>query len=265
MGVLGAVLLSGLLLAALLVCWNESTCLNKTWLELAFATNHTESWWTDFRCDLKFSDALVGYLTFCLVIVGLFQAKWMGDTVDATLIAANAADESAKALPKLERAFLFILDCETEDISFVLNPSTLLTATSRFMASLSVINYGRTPANIRGMISSLDASAEIPPVLQLPTETAPLSPDFERRDIEVIVGADRDLSLRDIGQAICPELPTSQLRQDITLGRRHLYFHGVIQYLDIFMCLHEVRFCRRYNPKEHNFEPVGGLERNRYT
>jgi hypothetical protein len=36
-----------------------------------------EAWWKKFFCDLKVSDVAISYFTFCLVVVGVFQALYL--------------------------------------------------------------------------------------------------------------------------------------------------------------------------------------------
>ncbi len=58
---------------------------------------YQRAWWEGFFCDLKISDVAIGYFTYCLVVVGAFQAFWMWRT-------ANLAERS---MLDLERAHLF--------------------------------------------------------------------------------------------------------------------------------------------------------------
>lgn len=41
------------------------------------------NWTRTFWCDSKFSDFAVVYLTYCLAVIGVFQAYWLARTIDA--------------------------------------------------------------------------------------------------------------------------------------------------------------------------------------
>ncbi|MBC7469782.1 MAG: hypothetical protein H7322_10690 [Ramlibacter sp.] len=54
------------------------------------------AWWDHFRCDLKVGDAALVFFTYCLVVVGAFQAFFLRKSIIDTGIAARAAQAGVK-------------------------------------------------------------------------------------------------------------------------------------------------------------------------
>jgi hypothetical protein len=124
--------------------------------EKAEAVKHKYgSWLNDFFCEAKISDIAIGLFTYCLVLVGYFQAHWLQKTVDATLTAASAAKEAAEYIPRVERAYLFLHD-EIRDFHLALAPGQLSTVRIAFK------NHGKTPAIIIELQMALQIRAATP-------------------------------------------------------------------------------------------------------
>jgi hypothetical protein len=63
-------------------------------------------WWKKFFCEMKVGDIAIAYFTFCLVVVGGFQAYWMARTLKVSESAARAAEKSADAVVSQLRAYV---------------------------------------------------------------------------------------------------------------------------------------------------------------
>lgn len=53
-----------------------------------------EGWWNKFFCELKISDVAIVFFTYCLVVVGAFQAWYLLRTMRETAIAAKATKDA---------------------------------------------------------------------------------------------------------------------------------------------------------------------------
>lgn len=95
-------------------------------------------WWGKFLCDLKISDVAIVYLTFCLVIVGGFQAWFLYRTDTSTRMSAEAAKASADAVVAQLRAYIGMRVKEGIPPSFDARTGPYLV--------IEVRNTGQTPA-----------------------------------------------------------------------------------------------------------------------
>ena len=122
---------------------------------------------------------------------------------------------------------------------------------------LTIINYGRTPANFDEGAIFYEINTNIPDEFVPPEQITLASPHSELA--EIIIGPGRDY-----------RFPSQRIRhvvsvahcQGIFSGKFHLYCHGFITYHDIFGKPHTTKFCRRYDAGRDEWLPDGGRERN---
>jgi hypothetical protein len=98
------------------------------------------SWW-----NFSLTDALLAIFTFALVIVGLFQFCILRGTLKATKVAADAAKDSADALPAIERAYLFVKVTMEKPHDVNIGTDEEPGGNS---VNLVITNHGKTPALI---------------------------------------------------------------------------------------------------------------------
>jgi len=85
--------------------------------------------------EMKIGDVAIAYFTFCLVVVGAFQAYWMARTVDVSESAARAAEKSADAVVSQLRAYVHVTEAA---IHYLDQPLS--------QVHLVIKNSGQTPA-----------------------------------------------------------------------------------------------------------------------
>jgi hypothetical protein len=184
--------------------------------------------------------------------------------VGSTLLLWRANNRSAKiaerALTDLERAYVFIDEIKSNILSY-LSPNTVWNPDRSGPGfHFSIINYGRTSANVTITIISFEVLAEIPPEIIIPAfDVAAASADAH--DIEIIIGSDRPYTFP--GQA-CREPFTREHANRLRAGTATLYCHGAFTYLDVLKKLHPAKFCRRYDVRRDEWVPAGGRQRNSY-
>jgi hypothetical protein len=112
-------------------------------------SSEQQSWGSEFLCEIKVSDLVTIWLTWCLVIVGGMQAWWLYGTLAATAKAANTAE---RALIELERPFVIAeiskVIASRGNVAFYHNNQMRAPTLGFGHVTLAFANFGRTPASM---------------------------------------------------------------------------------------------------------------------
>lgn len=195
------------------------------------------------------STFIIALFTVVLVVVTDRQEKLTG-------IAANAAKDSADALPKLERAYLFI---QISDPMFDIGLQQILFSNRHIPTiNFSFINYGRTPAILKGI------SATIELVMKEDIDREFRYLDWEDIKGEQVVRTDKSAGSmsRDLTTPV-----TKEMVEEIRKANVWFRFYGVAMYEDVFGVPHETHFFWLYNglAKSLVLHEVAGKKYNRRT
>lgn len=220
----------------------------------------------DLKAQIAMADYGFGILvvTGAQLLIGLLTLAGLGWTIfetrrtaNASVLAANAARESAEALPKLERAYIFEnvrnrITTFTKPLQRVATDKGPITSTE-MAVEFSLTNHGKTPAVVRfvGYGSSLDA---------VPSD--PLYVLHHGMDTEVIIasGAQSDSY---VIQA--PFLIDKDQAQAILGGTSYLYYFALVVYDDVFGVEHETKFYWQLNGSMLMFAPLRWGDHNKRT
>ncbi len=176
-----------------------------------------------------------------VVLMALFAAILM-----TTRRATKASAAAARALPTLERAYVFL----SKDLAVTLPESLGPSAAVRLVFHASMTNHGRTPAVLRWVNLERHFLAE-PPL--------GVYEEHERHGAGIVIGAGDSHRLADSPLTI----PRSEWQRAET-GDGAIYFNGRIVYSDIFGAQHETCFCWRYDIQGRAFVVVESEALNRY-
>lgn len=159
---------------------------------------------------------------------------------------AVAATAAARALPILERAYVF----PSRDTSLTLPDNLGPSASVKMTFNVLFANHGRTPAVVRWVNIEHQYLGEFPEGIY---------EDHERHGVGVVIGAgeSRLFTCRDL------TLPRSEWQRAET-GDGGVYLHGRVVYRDVFSIQHETYFCWRYDIPGRTFSVVESEELNRY-
>lgn len=212
------------------------------------------------RCTGRFIDSHgVGITALASIIIAAFTGTlWVATSRQATLtkIAAEAAKQSADALPAIERCYVFLRVTNSNiQLKPIDTPATWSPNISSLWVRFTFINYGRTPAiiqeikvGIRRMDGDLPVDAWVEEDrLKLPLNVLGSGEFFEKGGFYVsdpaqITQADADL---------------------IFAGGLFVYFFGHVAYQDVFGNDRETQFCWRVS--RERFHEWGGREHNYRT
>ncbi len=178
--------------------------------------------------------------------IGLVLLLLFGGILLAMLRAAKASTSAARALPTLERAYVFLGKDMAVTLPEVLGPSAAVSIT--FHASFA--NHGRTPAVIRWINLNHHYLGELP---------SGVYEDHERHGVGIVIGAGDAHALADGKLTI----PRSEWKR-AEAGDGAIYLDGRIVYSDIFAAQHETYFCWRYDIARRAFVVVESEALNRY-
>jgi hypothetical protein len=174
------------------------------------------------------------------------------------------ADLAESSLHDLQRAYIHLHSMQPMQIAEILSNSRAGAYPIYPVVRISLKNFGKTPGNIRSAGILVDISDEIPPIA-----TEQNLPHYqtvqEAEVIEVIIGENEvypPMGATEPWDLRSTTSYTVDNIQQINKGISSIYCHGWIEYLDIFMKVHETVFCRKYIVRDRRFVPVGGLERN---
>jgi hypothetical protein len=160
--------------------------------------------------------------------------------------AAKGSIAAARALPTLERAYVFL----GKHISVTLQDTPGVSAAVDLKFQTSFTNHGRTPAVVRWINVDHHYLREAP---------SGEYEDHERHGVGIVIGAGDTLALGD-GQLMIPRSEWQKARA----GDGAIYLDGRIVYRDIFSAQHETYFCWRYDVASRAFVVVESEALNRY-
>lgn len=176
--------------------------------------------------------AVLAFIAVAQLYLFLRQLKLSEKAARDAETAANAAKASADALPKIERAYVFV-EVTISDLIESMHEI------GHFDITVRLANHGKTPALLT-LLRSYIVWSESPPEALVEHEKAgrPLPPGL-------VVGAEKTFEL------------TSQHGVDDEVNRQlhdivsRMYFVGVVEYEDIMRVKHRTGFCW------HTY-PIGG-------
>lgn len=160
--------------------------------------------------------------------------------------ATKASVSAARALPTLERAYVFL----GKQIALTPPDSVGPSAAIRLVFHASFTNHGRTPAVVRWINLDHHYLGEIP---------SGVYEDHERHGVGIVIGAGETHVLAESALTI----PRSEWDRART-GDGAIYLDGRIVYRDIFAAQHETYFCWRYDIPGRAFAVVESEALNRY-
>lgn len=190
-----------------------------------------EPWTRKFFCDAKFADVAIVYFTWCLIGVGVFQAYYLWNTVKAT-------SDAAAALPKIERAYLFV----ERVIGDMGGTSTFRRADGIQVSEQSVYaqvvfkNHGRTPGVLIDALAGvrLCRSFDELPLIEMRRLVAPGR----------VVGSGDECSASRLEYRVDAEGAKSIVGGSSDLM---LILFGRAEYLDVLGVKRKIEFCRVYD------------------
>jgi hypothetical protein len=177
-------------------------------------------WWKKFFCDAKITDVALTFFTYCLIIVGAFQARYLYHTVIATRMAAEH-------IPRVERAYIFLQVGQLRTVED--SPGNIIGE-----VMVGVTNEGKTPATIQGIYGQFAPNEPV---------GRPIYSGGRTIELDIAAPADRFFVL-----AMAP-FTTKEIREQ--------YFFGYVEYLDIFKNILKSRFCFKINPTDSKFSRAG--------
>ncbi len=181
-----------------------------------------------------------------MIGVGLVEAVLFGVILLITLRASRAAIGAARALPVLERAYVFLANGPSIDRPAELGASPAVRA--RF--NVGLINHGRTPAVVRWINLNQQYLAGLPEGIY---------EDHERHGAGIVLGAG-ETHLVHGRETMIPRTDWQRAAD----GDGGIYLHGRIVYGDIFGAQHETYFCWRYDVAAGAFAVVESEGLNRH-
>jgi hypothetical protein len=230
------------------------TCAADGW---RFVFPEIESFAHDHREIIELvSTGIVALFTIVLALVSRRQVDLTKKVAEETAIAATAARDSADALPKLERSYLFV---EIDPISAV-GVKSLVKRDGNLLIRYRYINHGKTPAIITGASATLANASDVPDEIDCFTLSSEIVvpggeiyPPIEkyiyaggRGAQQTVIDAYKYVAHLD------PKLSEDDL-VSIQDGNSSLWFYGRIIYDDIFTKAHETAFCWRFDPTQDQF------------
>jgi hypothetical protein len=180
------------------------------------------------------------------IVIGVVLLLLFGGILLTMRRAAKASVAAARALPALERAYVFLGKQIALTAPDMLGPSAAVGLT--FHASFT--NHGRTPAVVRWI--NLDRH-----YLSDPPSGA--YEDHERHGVGIVIGAGETHAMADSRLTI----PRSEW-QRAESGDGAIYLDGRIVYRDVFSVQHETYFCWRYDFPSRTFVVIESEALNRY-
>jgi hypothetical protein len=191
-------------------------------------------WGQEFICGLKISDLVTMWLTWCLVVVGGFQAWWLFETLKAT---DKTAEVTKSDLLVGQRAYVYV--------SF--QPSVQKNQDTGNVSGWGITpiwqNFGSTPT--RNMHNHISVKVFDGPI--------PLDWDFpDLWDKKNIKHNERTGTLLPVGphsiihgQSL--HISIDNVRESVAPGTKTIYVWGWAKYEDVFPLTpkHVTRFCNR--------------------
>jgi hypothetical protein len=185
------------------------------------------------------------WLTAVVAVATFLQAIFLFKSFRETRKAANAAKDSADALPMLERAYIFVNKVRSNTI-IMPTPDEYYYGASRIRLnknSFEVVieNYGKTPAIVKRIEAVANVfSGAIPHIVGIQYPNMP--------EITRIIASQKGHSFN-----FDFDIEDNQTLEKISSLERKLVCIGCIQYEDIFGNPHETGFCWWYEPDTEDF------------
>lgn len=223
---------------------------------------------------------VVAAFTAVLAVVSRRQARLTRDLAESGAIAAKAAQDSAAALPVLERSYLFVetkpnclLDLKVRLHILRTYSQEAVKPQESSAVDFHIVNHGKTPAIVKANTFTLQyrADTDSPAFVQAEPISAgaivirggATYPEPE------VIPADPQAPRLDPGEVVAFKLAarlaqplTSEEVEQMGRGLFVLLFVGRVIYDDVFGREHETRVCWRYNPETDVLVEHGGGEWN---
>lgn len=193
--------------------------------------------------------------TGLLVVVGGAQCYLIFWTLKATEIAAIAAKDAAEALPKIERAYVFI---GTTDININSTVITTLVgegaqrSTRTVNSGFTIVNHGKTPAILTEIFGELHLVNDVKEITTI--EGTPIAPGTI-----IEASGDKRFHLDDY------EADHAKLEAASANTTPKLIMTGKILYDDVLSKHRETGFCMKYDFRRREFRPMLETDRNYWT
>jgi hypothetical protein len=191
----------------------------------------------------------IATFTIVLVIVTNRQAR----------LALRSVKVAESALTDLERAYIYWGGIESNIAWFLHTRDSWNDDNMGPSFTLLAVNHGRTPGNIESGLIRFEVRNTEP--LREPSKADQVSfmQGNEPASAEIIIGATK--TYRFLPMQCDPRFRHSDIPA-ILMGTASLYCYGFFTYLDIFMKSHTTEFCRMYDPRRNEWNPVGGKQKN---
>ncbi len=180
------------------------------------------------------------------IFIGLGLGLLFGGILLAVRRSANASIAAARALPNLERAYVFL----GKQIALTPPDSLGPSAAVDIVFHASFTNHGRTPAVVRWINLDHHYLADLP---------SGAYEDHERHGLGIVIGPGETHVLADSRLTI----PRSEWDR-ASRGDGAIYLDGRIVYRDVFAAQHESCFCWRYDIPGRAFAVVESEALNHY-
>jgi hypothetical protein len=207
----------GLIFAAAFVVYGGLTCGPKEKL--------ASTWIDNLVCETKASDIAIVWLTYCLILVGYFQAHWLQETVR---VAADAAAAQSNDTRIIQRAYIAV-----EPLGVF-----RMFGQDKVIGHVGMKNAGHLPAEKMGWAVDIKLSTSAQEL------DFPIYP--KKGSIVLAPGA---VAIRGSGSHLL--IPDLQRRADSGPQQLYLYVWGIVWYHDGFTEDRITRFCHRYNWESH--------------
>ena len=213
----------------------------------------------------NYTEALA-YLTAVLSFVSIIQLGFLLRADRTARLSADAAKQAADVIPTLERAFIYVDEIRIgKDIINISDGALYLQKEqSQWKIEISIINCGRTPANIFNFIGFAEIRSSDPPTVDETLQAATYKPSASRIIIIIAANARGKLPATHTVSGLGFADMDRFRNRDISL-----YVWGVIRYADIFGFVHPTEFCLRMiqigSDGVGEFVPIGPTERNQST
>jgi hypothetical protein len=186
-------------------------------------------------CTQHFTpERATAYATMALALLALILAH-------ATYRSAEAAKQSAEVLPQIERAYLF----ETVEMKAGFGDIAMqveLGETPCLAYTVTLTNFGRTPAIVRRLSCGADHAPPMPPESAYPhLETGP--------ELILMPGARHLVEVSD------PQPVDAELVAEVHRGNVYPKLFGRVDYDDMFGQPHVTAWHWAYNGKDETFKP----------
>ena len=197
-------------------------------------------------------ERIANYTRWVAILTGILSAS----TLLLWWVTRKSANVAENALTVLERPYLVFHEIKT-DIGLFLSPNTVILSTHYPSFHFTVINYGRTPANIERAMIQFDVLDRIPEEPKI-EDISLKNPGYKMA--VVIIGQNREHTFHRL-RLVRIKFPPQE-RLDVKNGTLSLYCYGMIEYRDIFDKSHLTNFCRCFDFAQAEWVPVGERHRN---